>query len=581
MSGIYTLRDLRSLAPKELRGASDSVLINEYAKDLGVDPVEVAQYFGLGQQGGMASNRIGAGIDNYQANMYGLVGAGARALGANQVAGWADRNREANELQADIATLRARDLGAVDDWRDVRGIGSGLNYVGGLAAQSLPYLAEAAVGGLAARGVMTGTRAALAAAQTPQAAAAARRALNIGSMAGAVGASYPSAVGDVLSNQRDEAGVENLGSAAIGGVPYAALNAIGAEGVVARGLRPLSGVTERRMLRRMGEQGGKTALTEGVAETGQEMVNQYFGRMAVNPDQTMFNEDANRRYLDAFIGGAALGGSIGTLAGVRRPIDESFNYDLTQRDTTPPSPTTAQAGPTARLGYSPLAGTPIVFPDGSVALNGEQELQARYGTPPTPTAAPSAPTNQTQAAVDENADLDALILDRTSLKPSNKMRTFAKRIVGLDLEAVDPDTEVAVWNALAERKYGAAEKLLKAFEESAAANDRQNVVAPAGAPATQPGTGDIPALPTAATPDAAVAAVSQPPTARAGQPAGAAQNTADQGAVNRVVSSGGSTAASLPASASAGVGVSSTQTDGTQTAQAQQAAPQGSTAASI
>lgn len=63
MSGIYTLHDLRSLAPPELRNASDSVLINEYAKDLGVDPTEVARYFGYNNSGGMASNRIAAGID--------------------------------------------------------------------------------------------------------------------------------------------------------------------------------------------------------------------------------------------------------------------------------------------------------------------------------------------------------------------------------------------------------------------------------------------------------------------------------------------------------------------------------------
>ena len=36
------------------------------------------------------------------------------------------------------------------------------------------------------------------------------------------------------------------------------------------------------------------------------------------------------------------------------------------------------ATPPAQLGYNPLAGTPTVFPDGSVALNGEQEFARRY-----------------------------------------------------------------------------------------------------------------------------------------------------------------------------------------------------------
>jgi hypothetical protein len=51
---------------------------------------------------------------------------------------------------------------------------------------------------------------------------------------------------------------------------------------------------------------------------GQEGINQYFGRMAVNPNETLFNEAAQKRYADSFVGGAALGGAMGGATGWRR-----------------------------------------------------------------------------------------------------------------------------------------------------------------------------------------------------------------------------------------------------------------------
>lgn len=306
---IYSIRDLRDLAPDELKDAPDSVLINEYAKDAKLDPLEVANYFGYNNNKGMAANRIAAGVDNYQANMYGLGGAVSRKLGAQGAANWFDQRREANELDANTATQRARRLGAVDDWREVDGIGSGLNYLGGLASQSLPYLGEAAAGALTGGLALTGTAARLGLSRAAASGAA--------RTTGAVAASYPSAVGDVLSAQRD-AGGENLGSAAVGGIPYAALNALGVEGMIARGFRPLA-VGTGGLGRRVATGAGVTALTEGIAETGQEGINQYFGRMAVDPNETLFNEQANKRYIDSFVGGASLGGAFGGAGGIRGP----------------------------------------------------------------------------------------------------------------------------------------------------------------------------------------------------------------------------------------------------------------------
>lgn len=390
-----------------LRNASDEEILRDIASTTGYNDGDVAKVFGYGQSGGLASNRVGAGIDNYQANLYGLGEAAAGAVGLDGVAGAMKRRREANEFQANVSSQRASELGGVDDWRDVDGIGSGLNYVGGLAAQSLPYLGEAAAGGLVARGLMTGTRAAMRGAQTLEAANAARKTLNMGSAAGAVAASYPSAVGDILSNQRDEIeqsgqGEIDLGAAALGGVPYAAMNAVGVEGIVARGLRPLT-QGGGNLLKRVAVEGGKAMVTEGASETGQEVVNQVAGRMAVNPEQTVFNDEANKRYVDSFVGGAALGGVVGGAAGIRRPLGDG---DLLKPPQAREEPgTDVPPPPPPQLPYDGRAGEIITFSDGSAALRSELEAQQDFPRRPLDPAI--------QAELDAKAQAEAEAAQRT------------------------------------------------------------------------------------------------------------------------------------------------------------------------
>ena len=172
------------------------------------------EHFNPKPQAGLTSSQISSSIDRYQSGLYGVGEAIAEGVGAKDSAEWLKSKREENEFLADKAAKRARDLGAVDRWEDVHGVGDFGSYAKGLAIQSLPYAGEALAGGMLARGAMTGTRAALAGAKTVEEAAAAKKALDLGSQAGAVAASYPSAVGDVLSNQREQAGETRGGVAA-------------------------------------------------------------------------------------------------------------------------------------------------------------------------------------------------------------------------------------------------------------------------------------------------------------------------------------------------------------------------------
>jgi hypothetical protein len=276
--------------------------------------------------------RLGASADSYQAGLYGVAEAAAHAAGAQGVEDWARSGREDNEREADVQLANASKKGAIDSYKNVDGFGTGLNYAGGLLAQSLPYAAEAMAGGVVARGLSTGLRAAVnagravgAADDVVQAGRAAESALNTRSMVGSVAASYPSSVGDILGNQREQTGGQtDLLSASLLGIPYAGLNMLGEGRALAQGklTRNAFGAFDkvdgwRGAAARTASSVGVTGLEEGAGEGLQEAINQA-GRVAVDPNASMTSDDALNRYKESAIGGAALGGMFGGLGGWRR-----------------------------------------------------------------------------------------------------------------------------------------------------------------------------------------------------------------------------------------------------------------------
>lgn len=296
MASIQQLRELYG-------GSSDFETIDLASKDLGLSPAEIADELGMGSRGGKNKQRMSASVDRYQAGLYGVGEAVSGAVGLTGVQNWMRSGRVANETEANVASERARNLGAVDSWAQVHTPSDFGDYAVGLGIQSLPYMGEALAGGFAGRAIAGAGRAAL------------------GSTVGVTAASYPSGMGDILQNQREQSGQTDLLSAAGLAIPYAAANVFGVEGALARGqlfrntvgaLDNMNGV--RGGLSRAGVTVGRTALTEGASETFQEGMNQ-FGRMAVDPSETFFNEQSNERFVESFVGGATLGGITGGVAG--------------------------------------------------------------------------------------------------------------------------------------------------------------------------------------------------------------------------------------------------------------------------
>ena len=193
-----SLRELRSALGAFATDKNDEELLQLASTAAGVSPGRIASEYGYKPTAsGIAGLRTGAAIDQYQAGLYGL---GEAVTGAD----FFRRGRQANEFESNVALERARAQGAIGSFEEVQGLSDVPSYLGGLAIGSAPYAIEALGGGLAARGLMTGTRAALGAATAggdAAAAAQATRALRAGQTAGGVAAAYPSAVGGIFNSR--------------------------------------------------------------------------------------------------------------------------------------------------------------------------------------------------------------------------------------------------------------------------------------------------------------------------------------------------------------------------------------------
>lgn len=286
--------------------------------------------------GGLSfSKEIGAAIDSYQANMWAIPAAMGSEYALNAML--------ENKASAEKSWQESGAPQSFDEMEFGKNFGA---YFAHMALQSAPYMLEfMATGfgvGSAAKAALANTAKGIAEKATAEAAkigatkeaakkageAAAAQYMGKVYTASGVAGSYPSAVGDILSNQHEQAGEFNLPAAAALGVPYAALNAAGAEGMAvraaARGL-PKSAITKEGaagFAARAALTGAEAGVMEGSTETGQEVMNQL-GRMAVDPNASLTDQRALDAYKESFIAGALLGGVPGAaVGGFRKQADE-------------------------------------------------------------------------------------------------------------------------------------------------------------------------------------------------------------------------------------------------------------------
>lgn len=237
------------------------------------------------------SGRFGAAVDRTQASLLGIGEAAGLPLGGL---------RRENQAEADASMQRYyRETGAPRSFSDVSSAGDFGSYVAGLATDSVPAMAGIAAGGLA------------------------------GGPMGALAVGTALGTGDVLDNQREQAGTTNLASALPLGLAYGATDSLlGVGGMVARrsagtgiraldraGVDMLDGLTGMKgVAARTGATAIKTAGVEAAGETSQEAMNQL-GRMSVDDTESFYNERSAENFKESAIGGGLLGGLMGGAAG--------------------------------------------------------------------------------------------------------------------------------------------------------------------------------------------------------------------------------------------------------------------------
>lgn len=329
-----------------------SLLKAQAAGDLGGSQQPIPQEYNLADPGQFEAvikntpdwqKEAKASVRNY--------GAGFAAIGA---AMGSDTARQKFEQLSGEANLLSRSSSAPKDFDEVKFGENALAYVRRLGIDSLPYLAEAAVTGFGLGSALkgAGTSAAKATAEgairneamriiatnagrITEEEALAQAATNVGKQyargAGVVAGTYPSSVGDILSNQYEQSnGQFDLGSAAALGVPYAGLNLVGLEGFAGGvGRMTRAGGIVNNVARGTAT-AGLTMAGEALNETGQEVTNQL-GRMAVDPNASLTSPDALHRYKESAIGGAILGGIGGGLHGAHAAITP---VDMTPTELT-------------------------------------------------------------------------------------------------------------------------------------------------------------------------------------------------------------------------------------------------------
>ena len=247
-----------------------------------------------------AGTAIGRGLKRGIPQFQSALGTAAEYAGLEGVGDYLDdaaRERQRNILATDPSLMES------PDFRKVRGLSSGLTYVGELFGEQLPLIGAtlAGTGATALTGV----------------------GLPVAAAVGTIAASYPQLFGSNI--QRQEAQV-TAGELPEVDTSRAALTAIGQTALEAASNLLLVGQAGKGVARAL--------LTNIPAEAATEVGQQVLERKQAGLD--LDSEDAYREYLDAGVAGGTLGGlfgGVGALGSSRKPDEVSPAAPVATPDT--------------------------------------------------------------------------------------------------------------------------------------------------------------------------------------------------------------------------------------------------------
>lgn len=354
---IYSLEQLRSLAPEYLKDASDERLIIEYGNDIGVDPFEVAQNFGVrtGQDRTAFGAGVSAGIDSVQGIGINAVAGAADLVGADETAANLRESAEDQNYQAylsgrpELERIEDQTLSSFPSYFAYQ-LGRQAPVVGTVVgAQFVPGLGQAATAtGLARAGAMAPRMLGGAGLRTGADFATRRAALSQGealaksTMVGSglgFGSLYESSAADGDPDPWKALALAPLYGAAEAAVP-AALT-----GMARLKAGGYTGKLPTRALKGTAVAGTTEAATE-LAQTELEL----------SLDPTLTSEQRQSARLNAAVAGGLVGGTLGAATGLRASAEierqrvlrenEVGELDMAGSDAPVTQATTATTEPT-------------------------------------------------------------------------------------------------------------------------------------------------------------------------------------------------------------------------------------------
>lgn len=334
---------IRQMYP-DAKDASDEQIILRTQELTGLPLEQVVRDFDFKMPKSDMGKEWEAAKSNYAAGMQHIGG----ALGSSTMKDWAEQNEARAKLMQSQSNVphSYKDVEFGDKDKGV------LNYLGGLAIGSAPFIAEQAA--FTAGDVLTGgaltpihaTRLGMRVAESGIAAksiarsvaeggseAAAKDAIAKGVARTATGAAvtYPSSLGQVLSNQHEQTGDYNLPAAAGLAVPYSLLNQVGIEGAIAR--RGFSAPNIQNRVLRASATGVMTGVGETIGETGQAFT-ENLAKKSVDGTYDLTGEDALNNLKESAVGGFALGKAFGTAGGLISKSPNSIIGNSTQEESS-------------------------------------------------------------------------------------------------------------------------------------------------------------------------------------------------------------------------------------------------------
>lgn len=359
---MATLDDFRQLP--QYKDFSDEQLVVTLSQKYGIELGEIAQEFGVSHnpQRNPLGAGLSAGVDQLQGLGYGAIGAGARALGAEGVADWADRGVTRNYAES---TFNGRpDLELIEG----QSLGSALPFLGYQVAKQVPMLAgtlaasaavpQAAIPAALSRGLAVipkglgggGLKAGMDFAGR-------RAALEAGNAFGrTIAASYPLGVG-ALYGEAVERGDPTQGDAlaALGlGVPYGA-----AEAVMPSMVRNAFGSNAARFA---GGLPTRLAKAGGLGFAGEAGTELFQNELEMGFAGNLTQDEIDSRRLNSAVIGGLVGGTFNLPAGFRGQRNPADPIDILNRDTSPQ----VDPAPVAGLNLTNLAvPQPGIFNDPS------------------------------------------------------------------------------------------------------------------------------------------------------------------------------------------------------------------------